>query len=105
MTSKKNQDNDASSIILNSAIPNANNNYIANIVYMENHEGLTTDVLALKIRRLFSIYKCTDLVIDTNGRNAPFIGDNKCEVRKKSGMLKCKSESKAIFKSIVRCNA
>lgn len=67
MASKKNQDNDASSIILNSAIPNANNNYIANIVYMENHEGLTTDVLALKIRRLFSIYKCTDLVIDTNG--------------------------------------
>lgn len=66
MASKKNK-NDASSIIINSAIPTNNNNYTSNIIYLENHEGLNTDELALIIRRLFSWYKCTDLVIDTNG--------------------------------------
>lgn len=66
MASKKTK-NDASSIMINSAIPTNNNNYTANLVYLENHEGLNTDELALIIRRLFSWYKCTDLVIDTNG--------------------------------------
>lgn len=66
MASKKNK-NDASSIIINSAIPTNNNSYTSNIVYLENHEGLNTDELALIVRRLFEMYKCTDLVIDTNG--------------------------------------
>lgn len=66
MASKKHK-NDASSIIINSAIPTSNNNYIANIIYLENYEGLKTEELALIIRRLFKQYKCTDLVIDTNG--------------------------------------
>lgn len=66
MASKKNK-NDASSIIINSAIPTSNNNYLSNIVFLENHEGLTTDELALIVRRLYHQYKCTDLVIDTNG--------------------------------------
>ena len=67
MASKKTK-NDASSIIINSAIPTDNNNYIANIIYLENHEGLNTDELALIVRRLYKWYKCTDLVIDTNGQ-------------------------------------
>lgn len=66
MASKKHK-NDASSIIINSAIPTNDNNYIANIVYMENHEGLNTNELALIIRRLYKTYKCTDLVADTLG--------------------------------------
>lgn len=66
MASKKTK-NDASSIIINSAIPTNNNSYTSNIVYLENHEGLNTDELALIVRRLFEMYKCTDLVIDTNG--------------------------------------
>lgn len=66
MASKQTK-NDASSIMINSAIPTNDNNYTANIVYLENHEGLNTDELALIIRRLFTWYKCTDLVIDTNG--------------------------------------
>ena len=70
MASKK-QNNDASAIIINSAIPTNNNNYTSNIVYMENHEGLTTDELALVVRRLYDIYKCTDLVVDTNGVKGP----------------------------------
>ena len=67
MASKKTK-NDASSIMINSAIPTNNNNYTANLVYLENHEGLNTDELALIVRRLYSWYKCTDLVIDTNGQ-------------------------------------
>lgn len=66
MASKKNK-NDASSIMINSAIPTNNNNYTTNIVYLENHEGLKTEELALIVRRLYAWYKCTDLVIDTNG--------------------------------------
>lgn len=67
MASKK-HNNDASSIIINSAIPTNNNTYISNIVYIENHEGINTDELALIVRRLYSMYKCTDLVIDTGGQ-------------------------------------
>ena len=70
MASKK-QNNDASAIIINSAIPTNNNNYTANIVYMENHEGLTTDELALVVRRLFNMYKCTDLTLDCAGVGLP----------------------------------
>ena len=66
MASKK-QNNDASSIMINSAIPTNSNSYIANIVYLENFEGLNTDELALIVRRMYEWYKCTDLVIDTNG--------------------------------------
>ena len=66
MASKKHK-NDASSIIINSAIPTNSNKYIANIIYLENQEGLRTEELALIIRRLFKYYKCTDLVIDCSG--------------------------------------
>lgn len=66
MASKK-HNNDASAIIINSAIPTSSGNYIANIIWMENHEGLNTDDLALVVRRLYSLYKCTDLVVDTMG--------------------------------------
>lgn len=66
MASKK-QNNDASSIMINSAIPTNNDSYIANIVYLENFEGLTTDELSLIVRRLYDVYKCTDLVLDCSG--------------------------------------
>lgn len=67
MASNKHK-NDASAIIINSAIPTNNNNFVSNIIYLENHEGLNTDELALVIRRLFKTYKCTDLVVDTSGQ-------------------------------------
>ena len=66
MASKK-HNNDASSIIINSAIPTNNDNYVSNIIYMENYEGLTTDELALIVRRIYEMYKCTDLVLDCAG--------------------------------------
>ena len=69
--------NDASALIINRAIPR-NNNYVANIVYLENYEGLNTDELALIIRKMFRDYKCTDLVIDASGAG---IGVADCLVR------------------------
>lgn len=68
LMASKTHKNDASAIIINSAIPTNNDNYIANIVYMENHEGLNTDELALVVRKLYKEYKCTDLAIDTSGQ-------------------------------------
>lgn len=76
MTSRK-HNNDASSLIITSNIPVNELEYSTNIVFMENYEGLTTDELGIIVMRTFYKYKCTELVLDTNGRNAAFIGDNK----------------------------
>lgn len=76
MSSAKNA-NDASTLIINSAIPINDTSYSSNIVYLENHEGLSTDDLGLIVMRTFYKYHCTQLVLDTNGRNAALIGDNK----------------------------
>lgn len=66
MASSKHK-NDASAIIINSAIPKNNNSYTANVIYLENHEGLNTEELALIVRKLYAQYKCTDLVVDAKG--------------------------------------
>lgn len=66
MSSKKNN-NDASALWINSAVPTDNNDLTTNFVYGESHEGLTTDELGLLTMRLFYQYKCTDLALDTNG--------------------------------------
>lgn len=63
--------NDACSIMINSAIPTNNNEYIANIVYLKNYEGLVSDELIITIRKLYTQFKCTDLVIDTLGLGLP----------------------------------
>ena len=67
MSSKKHK-NDATSIIINSAIPKKNNTYSANIIYLESIEGVKTEELAIIVRRLFDRFKCTDLVVDTGGQ-------------------------------------
>ena len=67
LLASKKQNNDAASIMINSALPTASDHYIGNIIYTENHEGLHTSELALKFRRLFEEYKCTDMVIDVKG--------------------------------------
>lgn len=68
LLASKKHDNDAAALIINSAIPTDNNNYISNIVYIETHEGLTTDELGILVMRLFYQFNCTDLVLDTNGQ-------------------------------------
>lgn len=67
MASKKNKNNDASCILVNSCLQMSNNNHVSNIVYAENHEGLTTDELGIIVMRLFYSMKCTDIVLDCNG--------------------------------------
>lgn len=66
MNSKKNN-NDASALWINSAVPTDNNDLITNFVYGESHEGLTTDELGLIVMRTYYQYHCTDLVLDCNG--------------------------------------
>ena len=67
LLASKKQNNDAASIMINSALPTPDNRYISNIIYLENHEGLHTNDLALIIRRLFHIYRATDMVLDVRG--------------------------------------
>lgn len=66
MGSKK-RNNDAASIQINRGILLSDNTITGNIVYIENHEGMTTDELGLRIMRMYYDYKCTDLVIDVKG--------------------------------------
>lgn len=67
MGSSKKKKNDASAIYINSAIQQDNTTYHSNMVYAETFEGLTTDELGIVVMRYFYKYKCTDLVLDTNG--------------------------------------
>lgn len=67
LLASKKHNNDAASIFINSALPATNNRYISNFIYTENHEGLHTSELALIIRRLYEIYHCTDIALDTKG--------------------------------------
>ena len=64
LLASKKHNNDAASIFINSALPTTSNRYISNMIYTENHEGLHTSELSLIIRRLFDMYKCTDLALD-----------------------------------------
>lgn len=66
MASKKNN-NDATAIWIDRAMPTDSLIYKSNYVYLETFEGLTTDELGLKIMKYFYEYNCTDLVIDANG--------------------------------------
>lgn len=67
MNSTSKKKNDASSIIINSAIQTDDVTYSSNEVYMETFEGLTTDELGIIVMRYFYKYHCTQLVLDTNG--------------------------------------
>ena len=67
--------NDASSIIMNRAIPTNNNSYIGNFVYLHNIEGIRGSDLALQIRILFDYFNATDLVIDGKGVGLPIVQD------------------------------
>lgn len=68
LLASKKHNNDAACLIINSAIPTESNEYLSNIVYIETHEGLTTDELGIIVMRLFYQYNCTHLALDTNGQ-------------------------------------
>lgn len=66
LMASKRHNNDAAALWLNVAIPNGNA-YTSNYVYLKTFEGMTTDELGITIMRYFYKYKCTDLVLDTQG--------------------------------------
>ena len=67
LLASKKHDNDAACLTINSAVPISETSFSSNIVYMETHEGLTTDELGIMVMRMFYQYKCTDIALDTNG--------------------------------------
>ena len=67
MASTKKKQNDAAALLINDAHCTSLMTYESNIVYADTFEGLTTDELGIIVMRYFYKYKCTDLVIDTNG--------------------------------------
>lgn len=67
LLASRKHDNDASSLMIHSAIPTSSNNYIDNIVYIDSEEGLMTDELGLIIMRYFYQYDCDYIAIDANG--------------------------------------
>lgn len=67
MTSSKKKNNDAAALFINNLIQTNDTTYQSNFVYGETFEGLTTDALGIIIMRYFYEYKCTQLVIDTQG--------------------------------------
>lgn len=72
MATTKKKRNDASAITINEVVQNNDTSYQSNFVYMDTFEGLTTDELGLIIMRYFYHYKCTQLVLDTAGRQCHF---------------------------------
>lgn len=67
MSSSKKKKNDASALFINDLVQVDKTSFQSNFVWGETFEGLTTDELGLVVMRYFYAYKCTDLVIDTNG--------------------------------------
>ena len=67
MASRKTH-NDAAALLINRAIPtDSMMTYKSNYVFLETHEGQTTDELGQMVMRYFYEYDCTDLVLDCNG--------------------------------------
>lgn len=57
--------NDATSIFISQLVPTRAGRYTTNIVYTENNEGMHTEDEAVRIRRLFDMYDCDFLALDT----------------------------------------
>lgn len=67
LLASKKHDNDASAIIIHSAIPTNMSDYTDNVIYIETQEGLLTEELGLLIMRYFYQYDCDYIAIDANG--------------------------------------
>ncbi len=72
LLASKKHDNDASALILHSAIPTSSHNYMDNIIGISTYEGLVTEELGLIIMRQFYKYECDFLVVDASGRLCRF---------------------------------
>ena len=67
LLASRKHDNDASAILIHSAIPTNACDYMDNIVYIDTQEGLITEELGLLVMRDFYQYDCDFIALDTNG--------------------------------------
>ena len=99
------RDNDAASIFITQLMPTASGRYITNVIYTENVEGITTDELALLIRRYYDEFQCDWIVQDTSGKSLPplivILGIVWAELSEEAEML-TRTEG---YYSVVRGNA
>ena len=66
MSSRKHA-NDATAVFINQLLRTKSGRYVSNIIYANSYEGMRTDDQALEIRKLFDMYYCDYLVLDTSG--------------------------------------
>ena len=67
LLASKKHNNDASALIVHSAMPTSSYDYMDNIVYIETQEGLVTEELGLLTMRFFYQYDCDYIALDANG--------------------------------------
>ena len=67
LLASKKHNNDASALLIHSAIPTSSHKYMDNIVYIETKEGLVTEELGLLVMRYYYQYNCDYIAIDANG--------------------------------------
>lgn len=67
LLASRRHDNDASALLIHSAIPTPSHNYMDNIVYIETQEGLVTEELGLLVMRYYYQYNCDYIALDANG--------------------------------------
>lgn len=71
LLASKRHRNDASAVMIHSAIPTQSHDYIDNIVLIDTKEGLVTEDLGLLIMRYFYQYDCDYIALDANGVGQP----------------------------------
>lgn len=67
LLASKRHNNDASALIIHSAIPTSSHNYMDNVIYIDTQEGLVTEELGLLVMRYFYQYDCNYIALDANG--------------------------------------
>ena len=67
LLASRKHDNDASAIMIHSAVPTNACDYTDNVVYIDTQEGLVTEELGLLVMRDFYQYDCDYIALDTNG--------------------------------------
>lgn len=73
LMASRRHNNDATALIIHSAVPVNNSNYLDNIVFIDTEEGLLTEELGIIIMRYFYQYMCDYIVIDARGVGLPVV--------------------------------
>lgn len=67
LLASRKHDNDASALLIGSAMPTSSNNYICNLNYIETQEGLRTEELGMMVMRYYYQYDIDYIALDANG--------------------------------------